>query len=215
MGRIKEILKKPKSWILTLAYILIATLLDDGPEETLLYILPESLAMMLFAMLFELFQAKSFGKAVGRFFVYLIFIALTCFMLVFPLVFILFFNSTQLSELDLFHSETADQIYLILDIDSNYGSILPNMIDVMGFPGIIVFVLALSNFIFSKFKSGSMFKGNTSSVPYELKYVSFMTLGFLIGLLPAFIIGLIFYGSFPVVLIIIMRFYTEYSISED
>ncbi|MEO9532755.1 MAG: hypothetical protein ABJG68_17170 [Crocinitomicaceae bacterium] len=80
---------------------------------------------------------------------------------------------------------------------------------VFGWSAVVILFASMINILFNRIKNGSIFTG-PQRAPYELKYVSLMTLGFLIGAVPAFIIGKIIPGSFPFILIIVMKLYTQY-----
>lgn len=200
--------KKPRLWILTLLYIVVAIFFENRPDEMLLYLLPEGIAIMFLGMLYEIVVAKSISKAVGRFFVYIILLGLTAFLLMFPLSFILFLNSSQLPELNLFYSERADIIYTYLSKYDSLWELLLNSKAIFGYTFLLIFGGAVSSFLPNRIKEGSIFNGS-GHVPFELKYICFMALGFVIGLLPAFLIGFLINGSFPFVLIIVMKLYTE------
>lgn len=206
--RIFNILKKPNTWFLTLLYIVLGIFLDNNPDEMLLYLLPEGIFMMLIGMGYEMVVSKSVSKAIARFFIYLLLIGLTVFLLMFPFSFTIFFNSAVFPDLNLFNSDNAETIYIYMSENDSFLGLALNLSD--AFKNTIWFIVVgvLINFLPKKIKEGSIFIG-AGHVPLELKYVSFMTIGFVIGMLPAFIIGFIIPGSFPFVLIIVMRFYTE------
>jgi hypothetical protein len=212
--RVKRSIKNPRTWILIFLYIVVSVLFENTPGDMLLYLLPEGIGLMLVGMFYEMYMAKNVSKAIGRFFIYLILIGLTAFLLMFPLSFTIFLNSSQLPELNLFYSETAEAIFIYLSSHESLWSLVSMPFEVFGTTSLIVIGVSMATLLLSKIKAGSMFTGDTH-VPYELKYVSFMCLGFLLGTLPAFLIGIMIPGSFPFVLVIVMRFYTEMMISSN
>jgi hypothetical protein len=175
----------------------------------LLYLLPETFGMMIAGMLYEMIKAKSVSKAIARFFIYLLLLGLTLFLVLFPVSFILFFNSTEMPELNLFHSETADLILNYLNTEGSLLALIAMPFKVFKVSALMITAGSIILLMMKKFKEGSMFQGE-GRVPFELKYVTFLTLGFVIGFLPAFLIGLMIEGSFPFVLLIVMRLYCEY-----
>ena len=112
--RLLSSLKNSRTWIFILLYIVVSVFFDNRPDEMLLYLLPEGIAIMLTGMLYEMYVAKSVSKAFGRFIVYLLLISLTVFLLLFPFSFTVIFNSSELPELNLFYSENADKIFVYL-----------------------------------------------------------------------------------------------------
>lgn len=207
-------LKNPRTWIFTLLYIAVAVFLEDRPDEMLLYLLPEGITIMSIGMFYELYVATSVSKAMGRFLVYAILISLTIFLLLFPFSFTIFLNSSVLPELNLFYSEDADKIFVYLSQNNSIWGLFEMPLALFGKTALIIVGVTVVNFLPIKRQEGSIFIGE-GHVPYELKYVCFMTLGFLIGALPAFLIGMFIQGSFPFVLVIAMRLYTEIMLSPN
>lgn len=211
--RFLNVLKNFKMWGMIGLYFIVPFIFDSRPDEMILYLLPECLGMMLMGVIYEMTISKSFSKAIGRFFVYVILIGLTLFLLSFPLGFTILLNSSSLPELDLFYSESAEQILIYLDSHDSWISLFKMPFVVFGWSAVAILFASMINILFIRIEKGSIFTGE-QRVPYELKYVSFMVLGFLIGSVPAFIIGKIIPGSFPLILIIVMKLYTQYMMTD-
>ncbi|MGV6861375.1 MAG: hypothetical protein ACWA41_06360 [Putridiphycobacter sp.] len=205
-----NLFKTKSGWIMFLVYLIVALWVNQNPDEMILYFVPEALGMMVVGMLYELITSTSISSFFKRFLLYLFFIGLTLFLIMFPFTWILFFNEPQLPELNLFYSETADKIYQYLDTKDSLIDLFTMPLDLFNIDTLIIFGLSMLHYLVLKIKMGSMFgSGVSARVPYELAYVSFMTLGFLIGALPAFIVGYFIPNGFTYVLIIIMKLYTN------
>ena len=211
---IKSALRKQNFYVLIFLYITVATFFEKNPADVIIYYSIEGMVMILMGLFFELITSKTIGTVFFRLFIYIILIGVVGFFLMIPFAFILFFNSDRLPELDLFYSEKVAMVANYLEATDNFLALFTFPFDVLGWGGLYFTLGVAANYLFNRFRNPRGGLG-AETVPPELIYTSFMTLGFLIGLLPAFIIGMFIPGAFPFVLLLVMRIFTESQMGES
>ena len=205
---IKSALRNHNFYVLIFLYITVATFFEKNPADVIIYYSIEGMVMILMGLIFELITSKSISTVFFRLFIYAILIAVVGFFLMIPFAFILFFNSDRLPELDLFYSEKVAMVANYLESTDNFLALFTFPFDVLGWGGVYFTLGVAGSYLFNRFRNPRHGLGS-ETIPPELVYTSFMTLGFLIGLLPAFLVGIIIPGAFPYVLLLFMRVFTE------
>lgn len=204
MKTLTKTLLQPFTLLGVFIYCFLGIFIDNNPAEMLLYLLPEVLVFILFGVLFEIFLSESIGAAIGRTILYTVVASLILVMVFIPISLVLYLNDSVQPALNLFHSERAFAIVNYMDHTYHWYDLYIYPIFTFKYPILIALILLVLPFAFKKFNEGSVIERN-KKIPFEIRYVAYLSLGFLVAILPAYLLHFIWPAAFPFVVIIGMR----------